>query len=118
MDKISSFDGKYRFLSNFSNYSVTFEGFTYKNTNGFYHIYQQSDGELVGIVMDEAGVHITGWADQHCENIDFYKNGVKLKFTGEPTHTIEWVYDENSKMTGYIEDSLYLTSLNDYDENL
>lgn len=94
------------------------KGFTYKNTNGFYHIYQKRSGEVCGIVMDEDGVHITGWADQHCENIDFYKNGVKLKFTGEPTHTIEWVYDENSKMTGYIEDSLYLTSLNDYDENL
>ena len=94
------------------------KGFTYKNTNGFYHIYQQSTGDTCGIVMDEDGVHITGWADQHCENIDFYKNGVKLKFTGEPTHTIEWVYAENSQMTGYIEDSLYLTSLNDYDENL
>ena len=37
MDKISSFDGKYRFLSNFSNHTVTFGGFTYKNSEAAFH---------------------------------------------------------------------------------
>ena len=94
------------------------KGFTYKNTNGFYHIYQQSDGELVGIVMDEQGVHITGWADQHCESIVFKDNGVKLKFTGEPTHTFEYVYDDNENLTGTLQDSSFLTSISYEEGNL
>ena len=94
------------------------KGFTYKNTNGFYHIYQQSDGELVGIVMDEQGVHITGWADQHCESIVFKDNGVKLKFTGEPTHSFEYVYDDNENLTGILQDASFLTSISYEEGNL
>lgn len=37
MDKISSFEGKYRFLSNFSNHPVTFDGLTYKNSEAAFH---------------------------------------------------------------------------------
>lgn len=37
MDRISSFDGKYRFLSNFSNHPVTFNGLTYKNSEAAFH---------------------------------------------------------------------------------
>lgn len=87
------------------------KGFTYKNTNGFYHIYQQSDGDLVGIVMDEDGVHITGWADQHLENITFKDNGVKLKFTGEEGHSYEYVYDDNGNLTGLLQDAAFLTTI-------
>lgn len=87
------------------------KGFIYKNSNGFYHIYQQADGGKVGIVMDEAGVHIVGWADQHCESITFKDNGVKVKFVGEPTHSFEYVYDESKTLTGIIQDQLYLTSI-------
>jgi hypothetical protein len=87
------------------------QGFTYKNTNGFYHIYQQSDGEVVGIVMDEDGVHIIGWADQHLENITFKDNGVKLKFTGEDEHRFEYVYDDNGTLTGLLQDAAFLTTI-------
>ena len=87
------------------------KGFTYKNTNGFYHIYQQSDGEVVGIVMDEDGVHIIGWADQHLENITFKDNGVKLKFTGEDEHRFEYVYDDNGTLTGLLQDAAFLTTI-------
>jgi hypothetical protein len=91
------------------------QGFSYKNTNGFYHIYQQSDGEVVGIVMDEDGVHITGWADQHLENITFKDNGVKLKFTGEEGHSYEYVYDDNGTLTGLLQDAAFLTTIS-YEE--
>lgn len=91
------------------------QGFTYKNTNGFYHIYQQSDGDVVGIVMDEDGVHITGWADQHLENITFKDNGVKLKFTGEEGHSYEYVYDDNGTLTGLLQDAAFLTTIS-YEE--
>lgn len=37
MDKICSFDGKYRFLSNFSNYPVTYNGITFKNSEAAFH---------------------------------------------------------------------------------
>lgn len=87
------------------------QGFTYKNANGFYHIYQQSDGEVVGIVMDESGVHITGWADQHLESIVFKDNGVKLKFTGEEGHNFEYVYDDSGTLTGILQDAAFLTSI-------
>lgn len=87
------------------------KGFIYKNTNGFYHIYCQADGEKIGIVMDEEGVHITGWADQHCEEIIFKDNGVKLKFVGEDYHTYEYVLDNNNKLTGILQDNAYLTSI-------
>lgn len=93
------------------------KGYTYKNSNGFYHIYEQSDGDLVGIVMDEQGVHITGWADQHAESIKFYNNGVKLKFTGEEEHRFEYVIENNTLM-GIIEDDNYLTSITYHDEDL
>lgn len=93
------------------------KGYTYKNSNGFYHIYEQSDGDLIGIVMDEDGVHITGWADQHCETIKFYNNGVKLKFTGEAEHEFEYVV-ENNVLTGIIQDSNYLTSISYHNEYL
>lgn len=91
------------------------KGFIYKNSNGFYHIYQQADGDRVGIVMDENGVHIEGWADQHCENITFKDNGVKIKFVGEPSHSFEYVYDDAKTLTGIIQDQLYLTSIS-YEE--
>ena len=86
-------------------------GFIYKNTNGFYHIYQQADGDRIGIVMDETGVHIEGWADQHCESITFKDNSVKVKFVGEPSHSFEYVYDDAKNLTGIIQDGLYLTSI-------
>ena len=87
------------------------KGFIYKNTNGFYHIYQQADGDRIGIVMDENGVHIEGWADQHCESITFKDNGVRVKFVGEPSHSFEYVYDDAQTLTGIIQDQLYLTSI-------
>lgn len=93
------------------------KGYTYKNSNGFYHIYEQSNGDLIGIVMDENGVHITGWADQHAESIKFYNNGVKLKFTGEEEHKFEYVI-ENSVLTGILEDDNFLTSITYHDEDL
>ena len=93
------------------------KGFIYKNSNGFYHIYQQADGDRVGIVMDENGVHIEGWADQHCENITFKDNGVKIKFVGEPSHSFEYVYDDAKTLTGIIQDQLYLTSIS-YEEGV
>lgn len=87
------------------------KGFIYKNTNGFYHIYCQANGDTIGIVMDEDGVHITGWADQHCESILFKDNGVKLKFVGEDYHNFEYVIDENEVLTGILQDQAYLTSI-------
>ena len=83
---------------------VAGKGFIYKNTNGFYNIYCQADGGKVGIVMDENGVHITGFADQHCESILFVNNGVELKFAGEETHKVEYVFNENEVITSLIED--------------
>ncbi len=87
------------------------KGYIYKNTNGFYQIYCQADGNTIGIVMDEEGVHITGWADQHCESILFKDNGVKLKFVGEDYHNFEYVIDENEVLTGILQDQAYLTSI-------
>lgn len=87
------------------------KGFTYKNSNGFYHIYQESDGEVCGIVMDDDGLHFKGLADQHLENITFKDNGVKLKFTGEEGHSYEYVYDDNGNLTGLLQDSSFLTSI-------
>lgn len=87
------------------------KGFIYKNSNGFYHIYQQSNGNTVGIVMDETGVHITGWTDQHLEKITFKDNGVKLKFTGEDEHSYEYVYDDSGNLTGLIQDAAFLTKI-------
>lgn len=37
MDKIDRFEGKYRFLSNFSNHPVTFMGLTFKNSEAAFH---------------------------------------------------------------------------------
>ena len=93
------------------------KGFTYKNSNGFYHIYTTSSGETIGIVMDNDGVHITGWADQNCETIKFYNNGVKLKFTGEPEHKFEYVV-ESDVLTGIIQDDNYLTAISYHNEDL
>ena len=88
------------------------KGFIYKNSNGFYHIYcQSSTGKNIGIVMDEDGVHITGWADQHCESITFYDNGVKMKFVGEETQTFEYIVDENDNLTGILQNNAYLTTI-------
>ena len=87
------------------------KGFTYKNTNGFYHIYQKSNGDICGIVMDEDGVHIYGWADQHCESIQFRDNGVEIKWTGEETEYFEYVFDDSNNLTGIIQNSLYLTAI-------
>ena len=87
------------------------QGFIYKNTNGFYHIYQKANGERVGIVMDEDGVHITGWADQHLEKITFKDNGVILQFTGEEEHRFEYVYNDSGVLTGILQDQSYLTSI-------
>lgn len=87
------------------------QGFTYKNSNGFYHIYQKSTGDKCGIVMDEMGVHIYGWADQHCESITFRDNGVEIKWTGEETEFFEYVFDDNNKLTGIIQNGLYLTQI-------
>lgn len=87
------------------------KGFTYKNSNGFYHIYQKSNGDICGIVMDEDGVHIYGWADQHCESIMFRDNGVEIKWTGEETEYFEYVFDDADNMTGIIQNSLYMTLL-------
>jgi hypothetical protein len=87
------------------------QGFTYKNSNGFYHIYQKSNGDICGIVMDEDGVHIYGWADQHCESIMFRDNGVEIKWTGEETEYFEYVFDDADNMTGIIQNSLYMTLL-------
>lgn len=93
------------------------KGYTYKNTNGFYHIYTTSSGENVGIVMDNFGVHITGWSDQHCESIKFYNNGVKIKFTGEEEHTFEYVM-QGTTLTGILQDNNYLTSISYLNEDL
>lgn len=93
-------------------------GYSYKNSNGFYHIYETASGETIGIIMDESGVHITGWTDQHCEAITFYDNGVKLKFTGEEEHSFEYVVDNNDVLTGIIQDQLYLTTISTHSGNL
>lgn len=86
------------------------KGFTYKDENGFHHIYHKDDGSgVIGIVMDKEGVHIEGWADQHCEYITFKGNGVKFKFAGEPEQKFEYVIDEENKISGYIQNGLYLT---------
>lgn len=88
------------------------KGFTYKDQNGFYHIYHKDDGTgTVGIVMDKDGVHIVGLADQHCEYITFKDNGVKFKFVGEPEQKFEYVIDENNKIKGYIQSGVYLTNV-------
>jgi len=89
------------------------KGFTFKDQNGFYHIYEKEDGSgSVGIVMDKDGVHIVGWADQHCEYITFKDNGIKFKFAGEPEQKFEYVIDEvTEKISGYIQNSLYLTTV-------
>lgn len=88
------------------------KGFIYKNSNGFYHIYcQSSTGKNIGIVMDEDGVHITGWADQHCESITFKDNGVLLKFVGEETMRVEYIVDDTDKMTGMLQNNSYLTTI-------
>lgn len=88
------------------------KGFTYKDQNGFYHIYHKDDGTgTVGIVMDKDGVHIVGWADQHCEYITFKDNGVKFKFVGEPEQKFEYVIGESNEITGYIQNSVYLTNI-------
>ena len=87
------------------------QGFTYKNSNGFYHIYQKSNGDICGIVMDEDGLHTYGWADQHCESILFRDNGVEVKWTGEETENWEYVFDDNNNLTGYIQNGLYLTTI-------
>ena len=94
--------------------------FSWQDGRGFLYEWNRDCGKVFGIEINKEAIKdaFKNKELNNLENIDFYKNGVKLKFTGEPTHAIEWVYDENSKMTGYIEDSLYLTSLNDYDENL
>jgi hypothetical protein len=87
------------------------QGFTYKDESGFYHIYHtDDDGDVVGIVMDKDGVHIVGWADQHCEYIKFKDNGVKVKFAGEEEQKFEYVV-ENGEITGYIQNSLYITTV-------
>ena len=97
---------------------VAGKGFIYKNTNGFYNIYCQADGGKVGIVMDENGVHITGFADQHCESILFVNNGVELKFAGEETHKVEYVFNENEVITSLIEDQNYITTFGYEDRTL
>lgn len=93
------------------------KGYTYKNTNGFYHVYTTSSGKEVGIRMDNDGVHITGWTDQHCESIKFYNNGVKVKFTGEAEHSFEYEVKDN-KLVGIIIDGNYKTSISYFDQNL
>lgn len=87
------------------------QGYIYKNSNGFYFIYTKENGDNVGFVIDELGVHITGWTDQHCESIVFKDNGVKLKFIGEDTHYFEYVNDASGVLTGIIQDQNYLTSI-------
>lgn len=37
MDKIDRFEGKYRFLSNFSSHRVTYNGLTYRNAEAAFH---------------------------------------------------------------------------------
>lgn len=94
------------------------KGYIYKNSNGFYIMYEQSDGDLIGFVMDESGVHTTGWTDQHCESIHFYNNGVKLKFTGEDEHRFEYVIDSQDVLTGILMDNAYLTTISYTNGNL
>jgi len=65
--------------------------------------------------MDEDGVHITGWADQHLESIVFKDNGVKLKFTGEAGHAFEYVFDDSENLTGLLQDNSFLTQIS-YEE--
>jgi hypothetical protein len=88
------------------------KGFTYKNSNGFYHTYVKEDGTgTIGIIMDSDGVHIKGLADQHCEYIKFRDNGVQLKYSGENEHKFEYIFSETDDITGYIQDSNYITNV-------
>lgn len=93
--------------------SMLGRGATYKDENGFYHVYQKADGSgVVGIVMSDSGVHIIGWADQHCEFIKFKDNGLKFKFAGEEEQKFEYVINEENKISAYIQNGLYLTTVN------
>lgn len=86
------------------------KGYIYKNSNGFYEIYVKSDGEEIGIVMDDNGVHIKGWADQHCKAGLLRDNGFELECVGSPRHNFEYIFDDNGEITGYIMDQLYMTT--------
>lgn len=83
-------------------------GYTYKNSNGFYHIYTKSNGENIGFVMDDDGVYIVGLVYKFFESLKLRDNGFQLKFPLEPLHNYTYVVGNDGNLTGILLDNKYL----------
>lgn len=90
------------------------KAYMYKNSNGYYNMFKQSNGNSIGIVMDDTGGYLNGFRSVLPEYCRMRKDGFVIKKLGEEARFFEYIFDENGVLTGILQEEQNIFYL--YDE--